>query len=43
VKVPFRWTLARVNGRFTIQLAEARQNVAIEDEKFAKPAAAPAQ
>jgi hypothetical protein len=42
VKVPFRWTLARVNGRFTIQIEEARQNVPIEDEKFAKPSAASA-
>jgi len=37
VKVPFRWTLARVNGRFTIQIQEAQQNVPIEDSKFAKP------
>jgi len=40
VKVPFRWTLARINGRFTIQIQEARQNVPIDDAKFAKPAAA---
>jgi len=38
VKVPFRWTLARVNGRFTIQIQEATQNVPIDDSKFAKPA-----
>jgi photosynthetic reaction center cytochrome c subunit len=38
VKVPFRWTLARVNGRFTIQIQEAQQNVPIDDAKFAKPA-----
>ena len=25
VKVPFRWTLSRVNGRFTIQLSEVNQ------------------
>ena len=37
VKVPFRWTLARVNGRFTIQIQEAKQNVPIDDAKFAKP------
>ena len=37
VKVPFRWTLARPNGRFTIQIQEMRQNVPIDDEKFAKP------
>jgi photosynthetic reaction center cytochrome c subunit len=36
VKVPFRWTLARINGRFTIQIAEAHQNVPIDDDKFVK-------
>jgi hypothetical protein len=37
VKIPFRWTLSRVNGRFTIQIAEAKSNVAIDDARFAKP------
>jgi hypothetical protein len=37
VRVPWRWTLARVNGRFTIQLKEVKDNVAIDDAKFAKP------
>src|SRR5664280_2354263 len=37
VKNPFRWTLSRPNGRFTIQVKEAKNNVAIEDAKFAKP------
>ena len=37
VKIPFRWTLSRVNGRFTIQIAEVKSNVPIEDAKFAKP------
>ena len=36
-KVPFRWTLSRPNGRFTIQIAEAKANVPIDDAKFAKP------
>jgi len=39
VKIPFRWTLARVNGRFTIQIAAARQNMPIADAKFEKPVA----
>ena len=39
VKLPFRWTLARPNGRFTIQIAEAKNNAPVEDAKFAKPAA----
>jgi hypothetical protein len=38
VKIPYRWTLARPNGRFTIQLAEVQSNVPIDDAKFAKPA-----
>jgi hypothetical protein len=37
VKSPWRWTLSRTNGRFTIQVKEATNNVAIEDAKFAKP------
>jgi hypothetical protein len=37
VKSPFRWTLSRPNGRFTIQVKEAKNNVAIEDAKFARP------
>jgi hypothetical protein len=37
VKLPFRWTLARTNGRFTIQLQDVKQNVPVEDEKFVKP------
>jgi len=41
IKIPFRWTLARTNGRFTIQIDTVEQNVPIEDAKFAKPATAP--
>jgi photosynthetic reaction center cytochrome c subunit len=37
VKIPFRWTLARTNGRFTIQIAEVKDNVVIEDGRFSKP------
>jgi photosynthetic reaction center cytochrome c subunit len=39
VKVPYRWTLARPNGRFTIQLTEVQQNIPVDDSKFVKPAA----
>jgi len=39
VKVPFRWTLARPNGRFTIQVTDLKQNVVVDDAKFAKPPA----
>ncbi len=41
VKIPFRWTLARPSGRFTIQVAEVKQNVPVDDAKFAKPPAPP--
>jgi photosynthetic reaction center cytochrome c subunit len=37
VKTPFRWTVARPNGRFTIQIEHMQQDVLIEDDKFAKP------
>jgi hypothetical protein len=37
VKTPFRWTIARPNGRFTIQAEQAQQNLPIADDKFAKP------
>lgn len=41
VKVPFQWTLARPGGRFTIQAKEIKDNVAVDDSKFAKPVGAP--
>ncbi len=39
VRTPFRWTVARPSGRFTIQIDQMLQNVPIDDEKFTKPAA----
>jgi photosynthetic reaction center cytochrome c subunit len=41
VKIPYRWALARPSGRFTIHLSEVKQNVPIDDAKFAKPATPP--
>jgi len=38
VKMPFRWTLSRPNGRFTIQLADVKTNVPVDDARFVKPA-----
>ncbi|HEX6850855.1 MAG TPA: photosynthetic reaction center cytochrome c subunit family protein [Candidatus Polarisedimenticolaceae bacterium] len=38
VKVPFRWTVARPSGRFTIQIEETRSNVPVDDAKFRKGA-----
>jgi photosynthetic reaction center cytochrome c subunit len=37
VKVPFRWTVARPGNRFTIQVEEMKQNVQVDDAKFAAP------
>lgn len=39
VKLPYRWTLARPNGRFTIQVTQSKQNVPIDDAAFARPPA----
>ncbi len=39
VRIPFRWTVARPNGRFTIQIEQVQQNVPIDDAKFAAPPA----
>jgi photosynthetic reaction center cytochrome c subunit len=39
VKIPYRWTLARPSGRFTIQVSEVKQNAPVDDAKFAKPIA----
>ena len=41
VKIPFRWTLARPGGRFTIQISDVKLNVPVDDAKFAKPPAPP--
>lgn len=40
VKTPYRWTVARPGGRFSIQVEEMQQNVAIDDAKFSRPTAA---
>jgi photosynthetic reaction center cytochrome c subunit len=37
VKIPFRWTLSRVNGRFAIQIADVKSNVSMDDAKFRRP------
>jgi len=37
VKVPFRWTLARPAGRFTIQVESTQQNVPVDDARFVMP------
>ena len=37
VKIPYRWTLARPNGSFTIQVNDVKQNVPIEPKLFVPP------
>ncbi len=37
VRIPFRWTLARPSGLFTIQVTDAKNNVPVDDAKFVKP------
>lgn len=37
VVVPHGWGLSRANGRFRVQIAEVKSNVAIEDSFFTKP------
>jgi hypothetical protein len=37
VKLPYRWTLARPNGRFTIQIDAVRQDVPLDEAQFVTP------
>ena len=41
VKTPYRWTVARPNTRFTIQIEQSQPSAPIADDKFAKPASTP--
>jgi photosynthetic reaction center cytochrome c subunit len=36
-KTPYKWTLSRPNGRFTVQITEAQANVPVDDTRFVKP------
>jgi photosynthetic reaction center cytochrome c subunit len=38
LKVPFRWSVAQLSRRYTIQLDQVQQNVPIDHATFAKPA-----
>jgi outer membrane lipoprotein-sorting protein len=40
VKIPYRWTIARPRGQFTIQIESVQQNVRIDERKFVPPAPA---
>ena len=37
-KTPYRWTIARPSGVFTIQLDEVKNNAPIDAARFEKPA-----
>ena len=39
VKMPFRWTSSWLDGRTTTELSEVQLNAAVDNAKFAKPAA----
>jgi photosynthetic reaction center cytochrome c subunit len=41
VKTPYRWTIARPSGSFTIKIDDVRENVPIDDARFTEPAAQP--
>jgi hypothetical protein len=41
IKTPYRWTIARPNGAFTIQLDEVQDNAPIDAARFEKPAQSP--
>jgi photosynthetic reaction center cytochrome c subunit len=41
-KTPYRWTLSRPNGRFTVQITEVQTNVPIDAARFVKPTPPPA-
>jgi photosynthetic reaction center cytochrome c subunit len=38
VKIPFRWTLAWLDGKESFEMAEVQPNAPIDPVKFAKPA-----
>jgi photosynthetic reaction center cytochrome c subunit len=42
IKVPFWWTVSRPGNRFTIQVDEIKQNMPVDDSKFAPPPPPPA-
>jgi hypothetical protein len=42
IKVPFWWAVSRPGNRFTIQVDEIKQNMPVDDSKFAPPPPPPA-
>lgn len=38
VRIPYRWTLTRPNGRFTVQVDDVKQNIPVDEKLFVMPA-----
>ncbi len=43
VKIPYRWTLMRPGGSFTIQIEQVQQNVPVDERLFVMPSEKPSQ
>jgi len=43
VKIPYRWTVARPNGAFTIRIEQVQQNVPVDEKLFIAPPEQPPQ
>jgi photosynthetic reaction center cytochrome c subunit len=43
VKIPYKWTLTRPGGSFTIQIEQVQQNVPVDEKLFAMPSEQPGQ
>jgi len=43
VKIPYKWTLMRPGGSFTIQIEQVQQNVPVDEKLFVMPSEKPSQ
>jgi hypothetical protein len=41
VKIPYRWTLTRPGGSFTIQIEQVQQNISVDEKLFVMPSEKP--
>jgi len=37
IKIPYRWTISRPQGRFTVEVEDVQQNIPIDRSKFSRP------
>jgi hypothetical protein len=42
IKLPYKWTLTRTNGTFSVHISSIQQNVPIDEKLFVMPSATPA-